>query len=93
MNLTVEVMKQWYGRQNPDLRSKFSSQEYLDDLRSKVEEAELVLMFTLKFDFNVDPLIVQALYKIKETECLTSALQMISCDEMQEWYYSTVEKI
>ncbi|KAH7622037.1 hypothetical protein Ndes2526B_g02862 [Nannochloris sp. 'desiccata'] len=78
MNLTVEIMKQWYGRQNPDLRSKFSSQEYLDSLLSRVEEAELVLMFTLTFDFNVDPLVVEALYKIKETDCLASALKLAS---------------
>jgi len=78
MNLTVEIMKQWYGRQNPDLRSKFSSQGYVDSLLSHVEEAELVLMFTLKFDFNVDPLVVEAIYKIKETECLARALKLSS---------------
>jgi hypothetical protein len=78
MNLTVEIMKQWYGRQNPDLRSKFSNQDYLDGLLALVEEAELVLMFTLKFDFNVDPLVVEAIYKIKETDCLASALKLAS---------------
>ena len=87
--LVIEVMKQYFGRQNPDLQ-KLASDDYRNDLILRVAEAEQALMFTLKFDFNVDPLIVVALHKIKEIECLASVFRQA---RFQQFLVSTANDV
>lgn len=66
--LITEVMKQYYGRD--PIRSAFSSEEYLQHVIERVHDAELSLMFTLEFDFNVDALIVIIFKMVKDMPCL-----------------------
>lgn len=55
--LTQIMIRQWFGRDNPDLRARLNDPTFLVDLRQQAEDAEYLLMLALGFDFNVDLLI------------------------------------
>jgi hypothetical protein len=52
--LSVEILKRWYGRDNPNMRAKLTSKSFLKTLRDTVEAAELSLMMTMGFDLNFE---------------------------------------
>jgi len=55
--LTQIMIRQWFGRDNPNLRARLHDPAFLIDLRQQAEDAEYLLMLALGFDFNVDLLI------------------------------------
>ena len=55
--MTQIMIRQWFGRDNPNLRARLHDPAFLIDLRQQAEDAEYLLMLALGFDFNVDLLI------------------------------------
>ena len=68
LSLTAEVLKQYYGKET--IRKVFASKEYQDEVIEHVQNAELVLMFTLEFDFDVTPLVADTWKFVKDIPCL-----------------------
>lgn len=52
--LAVEILKRWYGRDNPNVRARLSSSTFIGKLHSAVESAELYLMMIMGFDLNFE---------------------------------------
>jgi hypothetical protein len=71
--LVIEMLKQWYGgfeRKNPDMRRKLADDHFRASLMDAVKDAEVCVMFTLGFDFNVDVLHFMVFQVLKDTPCL-----------------------
>lgn len=56
-SLMFEMLKQWYQRENPELRQRLGEQEKIKNLWNTCVHGESVLLDTLKFDLNVDILV------------------------------------
>eukprot|EP00889_Picochlorum_renovo_P003350 jgi/Picre1/30380/NNA_005744.t1 len=48
------MLKQWYGRDNPELEELRANPDRMYELRNTVVDAEEILLITLEFDLNVD---------------------------------------
>lgn len=55
--LQVEMLKQWYGRDSPELRERLNEKRTMDRLRETAIRAEALLLMTLGFDLNIDVLL------------------------------------
>lgn len=67
----IQVMlRQWFSRDNPDLRARVRDPEFLISLRQRAEEAEFALMLALGFDFNVELLIPTCARLVKRVDSL-----------------------
>ena len=56
-SLMFEMLKQWYQRENPELRQRLNEHEKMKNLWNTCVHGESVLLDTLKFDLNVDILV------------------------------------
>jgi len=52
--LMTQMLKQWYGRDNPELGELRANPDRMYELRNTVVDAEEILLITLEFDLNVD---------------------------------------
>lgn len=68
--LTQIMIRQWFGRDNPNLRARLHDPAFLVDLRQQAEDAEYLLMLALGFDFNVDLLIPTCARLVARVESL-----------------------
>eukprot|EP00890_Picochlorum_soloecismus_P004049 jgi/Picsp_1/4645/NSC_02015-R1_-related cyclin family protein len=81
-SLMVEMLKQWYGRTNPELREMLADPEKVEGLRNTTVDAEQVLMITLEFDLNVDLLVSTVATVVKHT----AALEPLRSKKVQQFY-------
>jgi len=81
-SLMVEMLKQWYGRMNPELREMLADPEKVTGLRNTTVDAEQVLMITLEFDLNVDLLVTTVASVVKHT----AALAPLRSKKVQQFY-------
>jgi len=63
--LQVEMLKQWYGRDSPELRQRLDEVDKMQALRETTVRAEFMLLMTLDFDMNIDQLTVMVSQKLK----------------------------
>ena len=63
--LQVEMLKQWYGRDSPELRQRLDEVDKMQALRETTVRAEFMLLMTLDFDMNIDVLTVLVSRKLK----------------------------
>ena len=68
--LQVEMLKQWYGRDSPELRERLSEQDKMEKLFDTAVKAETLLLITLGFDLNIDVLLFIIVKVIKEIPAL-----------------------
>jgi len=66
-----EMLKQWYGRPNPDVRVFLADDERFKALQQQVSDAEQVMMFTVGFDFNIDIIAVTLTQLVKVRPALS----------------------
>ena len=69
----MEMLKQWYGPNNPELKKRLANQDTLNKLWDTAVDAEHMLLVTLDFDLNIDLLvstIARAVHKIDALEPL-----------------------
>lgn len=64
--LQVEMLKQWYGRDSPELRERLNEKRTMERLRETAIRAEALLLMTLGFDLNIDVLLTSTVNLIKE---------------------------
>lgn len=81
-SLMVEMLKQWYGRMNPELREMLADPKKVEGLRNTTVDAEQVLMITLEFDLNVDLLVTTVASVVKHT----AALEPLRSKKVQQFY-------
>lgn len=81
-SLMVEMLKQWYGRMNPELREMLADPKKVEGLRNTTVDAEQVLMITLEFDLNVDLLVTTVASVVKHT----AALAPLRSKKVQQFY-------
>ena len=64
--LQVEMLKQWYGRDSPELRERLDEVDKMEKLRETAMRAETMLLMALDFDLNIDVLLFAVVKIIKE---------------------------
>jgi hypothetical protein len=76
-SLMFEMLKQWYQRENPQLRQRLVEQDKMKNLWNTCVHGESILLNTVKFDLNVDILVrvvsqhvrkIPALHQLKKNE-------------------------
>ena len=82
-------MQIYYGRGNPSL-ARLDDEDTLGALQERVFDAEEMLMFTLKFDFNADPLIIVAWHTLKDIQCLS---HVVPTKDFQQFLLATSNDI
>lgn len=60
------MLKQWYGRDSPELRERLDEVDKMQALRDTTVRAESMLLMALDFDMNIDVLTVLVSQKLKE---------------------------
>lgn len=60
------MLKQWYGRDSPELRERLDEVDKMQALRDTTVRAESTLLMALDFDMNIDVLTVLVSQKLKE---------------------------
>lgn len=68
--LQVEMLKQWYGRDSPELRERLGETDTMNKLRETAVKAETLLLMTLGFDLNIDVLLSSIVKVMKEVPAL-----------------------
>ncbi len=66
--LMKQMLKQWYGRENPQLAELLAQPDRMYELRDAVVDAEQALLITLEFDLNVDILTHAVAQFVKYTQ-------------------------
>jgi hypothetical protein len=74
--LQFEMLKQWYGRDSPELRERLEEQEKMDKLFETAVNAETLLLMTLDFDLNIDVLLSTILKVIKQVPDLKGLMNV-----------------
>ena len=92
-SLMVEMLKQWYGRSNPELRERLADTKVLEELCQTTVDAEEYMLITLEFDLNVDLIHATVARVVKKTTALAPLRHPDRERKVQQFYINACNDI